>query len=63
LAAVVHRLAGSAGMLGFTKVSAKAGALEDAFCEDPPNLAVRASALQELLALIEATLAEPGSNS
>lgn len=54
IAASVHKLAGSAGMVGFAEISEAAGRLEDELLEEKPNIG---SALSELLALIDKTLA------
>jgi HPt (histidine-containing phosphotransfer) domain-containing protein len=51
LIAIVHRLAGSAGMLGYTKISALAGTLDDDFAE--PSIDRRAVFLELLGALQE----------
>jgi HPt (histidine-containing phosphotransfer) domain-containing protein len=51
LIAIVHRLSGSAGMLGFEKISAVAGPLDDDFAE--PGIDRDAAFGQLLLALEE----------
>jgi HPt (histidine-containing phosphotransfer) domain-containing protein len=57
LVSTVHRLAGAAGMLGFTEISSVAGRLDDEFAESDSNAG---STLLELLHILEETLSPPG---
>jgi HPt (histidine-containing phosphotransfer) domain-containing protein len=57
---LIHRLAGSAGMLGFSEISDIAGHLDDAFAE--PNTDTSA-AFQKLLSILEETIATNNKGS
>jgi HPt (histidine-containing phosphotransfer) domain-containing protein len=59
LVSTVHRLAGAAGMLGFTKISEVAGRLDDEFAERDTSAG---STLVELLRILEETISPENSN-
>ena len=58
-AALVHRMAGSAGMVGFGEISDAAGRLDDAILDGNENTT---GLLGELLVILEKTLAAEPTN-
>ncbi len=60
MAALVHRLAGSASMVGFADIGTKAGEIDDAFLDGATDVN---GLLLELLAIIERAVSESASRS
>lgn len=59
LMAVAHRLAGSAGMVGYTELGVAAGRLDDALVETDADID---APFRDLLAVLEKTIAPAKSN-
>jgi HPt (histidine-containing phosphotransfer) domain-containing protein len=57
---IVHKMAGTAGMLGYDEISEAAGSLDDAFAEPGADTAAR---LQKLLLVLETTIAAEGKQA